>query len=67
MAAVGTNPCHTPLSVCYPRKKLNGNLHMRRARNGLYPLLKMSVPQGKIAIQRKKPSVQYDRLTERER
>jgi hypothetical protein len=27
---------------------------MRQARNGLYPLLKMSVPQGKIAIQRKK-------------
>src|SRR5882762_11450417 len=24
---------------------------MRRARNDLYPLLKMSVPQGKIAIQ----------------
>ena len=34
-------------------KKLNGKHHMRRARNGLYPLLKMSVPQGKIAIQQK--------------
>jgi hypothetical protein len=33
---------------------LNGKPHMRRARNGLYPLLKMSVSQGKIAIQPKK-------------
>lgn len=39
--------------IAWIKKALNGNLHLIRAQNDTFPLIKVSMAQGKIAVQQK--------------